>query len=125
MTVGFDEIVDRQIDKGRRRGLFEDLPGHGKPIADLDRPRQSGWWADAFIRNERAAVRDDELAKKVRTVRLALRRAPTEVAVTSLVEELNAEIAEHNRLSQDTRVQQMAELSAAAELEAFRRRQRA
>ena len=76
--MGFDDLVERQINKGRREGLFDDLPGHGQPIADLDRPRKEGWWAINFAKTERARMREEDLKQRKRTVGYELRRAKVE-----------------------------------------------
>lgn len=34
-------------------GEFDDLPGAGKPIPDLDRPYDPEWWARKLIERER------------------------------------------------------------------------
>ncbi len=67
-------------------------------------------------------MRDEDLADRIRLVRGQLRRAADEQSVTRLVEQINGEIAEHNRLSRDTEIQRVDELSLTAELEAHRRR---
>ncbi len=121
--MGFWDIVDRQVDKGRRAGLFDDLPGHGKPIADLDRRREEGWWAANFVKTERAHIREEELTKRLRSVRYELRRAKTEADVSAIVAEINAEIAEHNRLSQDLELDAFPDVSLNDELATFRARE--
>lgn len=120
--MGFWDIVDRQVDKGRRAGLFDDLPGHGKPIADLGRRREEGWWAANFVKTERARIREEELTKRLRQLRYSLRRASDETEVRTLVGEVNAEIQEHNRLSRDLDIGEYPEVSVDEELERFRRR---
>ncbi len=121
--MGFDDLVSRQIEKGRREGLFDDLPGQGEPIADLDRPRKEGWWAINFAKTERARMREEDLKRRKSDVRHELRRAKTESEVVAIVERLNTEIAEHNRMSRDlTRVQLFPELSLNDEVNVFRAR---
>lgn len=45
-------IAERRIAEGREAGLFDDLPGRGEPIADLDVERPPGWWAMRFAQRE-------------------------------------------------------------------------
>ncbi|CAN5410914.1 hypothetical protein BH23ACT3_BH23ACT3_10250 [soil metagenome] len=51
-----DAIVERKIAEAIERGEFDAGPLRGKPIPDLDRPRQPGWWAEQFVRRERSHV---------------------------------------------------------------------
>lgn len=122
-VMGFHDLVERQINKGRREGLFDDLPGHGKPIADLDRHRKEGWWAINFAKTERARMREEDLTHRKRTIRYKLRRANVESEVVAIVESFNAAIAEHNRMSRDlTQIKPFAELSLPDELARFKNR---
>ena len=121
--MGFDDLVERQINKGRREGLFDDLPGHGQPIADLDRPRKEGWWAINFAKTERARMREEDLKHRKRAVRYELRRAEVESEVVAIVEGVNAAIAEHNRMSRDlAQIRPFPELSLDEEVNRFQER---
>ena len=42
--VGFETWVERQIREATERGEFDNLPGAGKPVADLDKPHDELWW---------------------------------------------------------------------------------
>lgn len=44
--------VDLQIRQAMDRGDFDDLPGHGKPIADLDGRHDPDWWLKRFVERE-------------------------------------------------------------------------
>ncbi len=44
--------TERQIDEGRRAGLFDGLDGEGRPIAGLDGPHDEEWWVKAKLRRE-------------------------------------------------------------------------
>src|SRR6478736_6045234 len=55
-----DSLVEQQIAAAMARGEFDDLPGRGRPIADLDTQRQPGWFAEQLVRRERSRVRHDE-----------------------------------------------------------------
>jgi hypothetical protein len=45
--------TERQIDEGRRAGLFDGLDGEGRPIEGLDGPHDEDWWVKAKLRRER------------------------------------------------------------------------
>jgi hypothetical protein len=44
--------VDLQIRQAMDRGDFDDLPGYGKPIADLDGRNDPDWWVKRMIERE-------------------------------------------------------------------------
>src|SRR5215218_2217953 len=50
--VGFETWVERQLREAAERGAFDDLPGAGKPIPDLDKPHDELWWVKQKLRDE-------------------------------------------------------------------------
>ena len=50
--IGFGTWVERQIREAAERGEFDNLPGAGKPIADLDKPHDELWWVKDKLRRE-------------------------------------------------------------------------
>ncbi|HEX5945769.1 MAG TPA: DUF1992 domain-containing protein [Acidimicrobiales bacterium] len=50
--VTWETWIDRQIREGMERGEFERLPGHGKPIADIDQPHDELRWVRGKLRRE-------------------------------------------------------------------------
>jgi hypothetical protein len=48
--------VDLQIRQAMERGDFDDLPGRGKPIADLGSQHDPDWWLKKLVDRERIAV---------------------------------------------------------------------
>ena len=44
-----DSLIDEQVRKACDEGLFDDLPGHGRPLRDLDRTRSA---ADVWLENK-------------------------------------------------------------------------
>ena len=50
--VPWESWIDRQIRQARERGEFEDLPGTGQPLPDLDRPFDELWWVKEKLRRE-------------------------------------------------------------------------
>jgi len=97
--VSWESWIERQILDGQRDGAFHDLPGVGRPIDDLDEPRDEFWWVKAKLRREEVvytpptiAIRSDRDA----TLAAAL-EAPTEVEVRKSIAALNARIAQVNR----------------------------
>lgn len=92
-----ETIADRRIRQAQEDGLFDDLPGHGKPIADLGRQRPAGWWALRQIETERAKAAAEALHDELRSERPALWRLGSVSAVRDQVADMNRRIAAHNR----------------------------
>lgn len=81
--------VDHQIRQAMERGDFDDLPGKGKPIADLGETHDPDWWLKKLVEREHVAVLPPSLA---------LRKEDAELDAT--VDALNTE-AEVRRHLQD------------------------
>ena len=90
-----DAIVERKVAAGRAAGLFDNLPGVGKPLPDIDQQRRPGWWGERVEKRERHQMRRDELAASVRRAIPALQRTRNEAGLASI----NAQIAEYNRVT--------------------------
>lgn len=114
----FETIADRRIEEGRAAGLFDDLPGKGKPIADLGRERPPGWWAARAVRTERDIERRAELTAEIASARPALWRLGTEAEVSAEVARWNERIDTHNR---GTTFQPIDRLDPAATIATWRR----
>jgi hypothetical protein len=80
--LSFESWVDKQIREATERGDFDNLPGAGKPIADLDRPYDEVWVTN-HLRREGLSSED------LMPTPLRLR---TEVAVRDAADELNTRI---------------------------------
>lgn len=95
----WESWIERQIEEGRRSGAFDDLPGEGRPIDDLDRPHDDLWWVKAKMQREDVAVTPPTIA--IRTERDAVveeaMSASSETEVRKLIERLNERIREVNR----------------------------
>jgi hypothetical protein len=84
--VGFGTWVEHKIREAAERGAFDNLPGAGKPIPDLDKPHDELWWIKRKLHDEQAEA---ALA--------AAARAGSEAEVRAIVAGINAKIAEGNR----------------------------
>jgi len=93
----FESISDRRIQAAREAGLFDNLPGAGKPIPDLDRRRPAGWWAERKVSEARDQMKAEALAERIAKAMPAIWRLKTEDEVVARVQELNAEIEPYNR----------------------------
>ena len=48
-----ETIAERKIREAMAEGAFDNLPGTGKPIEDIEEYREPGWWAARAIEEER------------------------------------------------------------------------
>jgi len=97
--VSWETWIDRQIREGMERGDFDALPGHGKPLADLDQSRDELWWVKDKLRREGVSYLPPTLAlrKAVDDAKAAIRAAGDEATVRRLTEAINQEIRKVNR----------------------------
>ncbi len=100
-------IADRAIREGQDRGEFDDLPGHGRPIPDLDTERPSGWWASRWIEAEKLLVAAEDLRRDRQSERNRALHLTDVGALRQALDELNDRIAAHNRAT--TRREQYVE----------------
>lgn len=94
--VSFETWVEKQIREATERGEFDDLPGAGKPIPDLDKPYDELWWVKEKLRRENISHLPPTLAlrKAAEDALAAAANAPTEDDVRRIVTGINARIAE-------------------------------
>jgi hypothetical protein len=92
--VPWESWVDQQIREARERGEFDDLPGHGKPLPDLDRPRDEMWWIRKKIRSEKVSYSPPAISLRVELDETLERigAATTEARVRELIAAINARI---------------------------------
>ena len=92
--------VELQIQQAMRRGEFDNLPGTGKPIPDLDAPHDPDWWLKRLIERERiTGVLPPALALRTEDARMhdTLDHETTPDGVRRVVEDFNARIIEARR----------------------------
>ena len=46
-------VAENRIRHAMEEGKFEDLPGFGKPIPDIDEPYDPMWWVKKWIKREK------------------------------------------------------------------------
>ena len=96
--VSFKSWVERQIREAMERGEFDNLPGAGKPIPDLDKPHDELWWVKQKLRREQLSYLPPTLAvrKEADDALAAASRARSERDVRRIVVAINAKIREAN-----------------------------
>jgi hypothetical protein len=99
--VSWQTWIDRQIEAGQAEGHFDDLPGFGKTIPGIERPRDELWWVRDKLRREGVDHLPPSLAI-LRTAADAERRAlaaGSEQEVRRIIDKVNGEIRQLNRTS--------------------------
>ncbi len=97
--VGFGTWVERQIREAAERGAFDNLPGAGKPIADLDKPHDELWWVKEKLRRENLPYLPPTIAlrRQAEDALAAAYQARSEDQVRRIVADINARIVDGNR----------------------------
>jgi hypothetical protein len=99
LGMPYETWIDKQIREAEERGTFKDLPGAGKPIADLDRPHDELWWVKQMMRREGVSVVPPTLAlrKEAEDIGSRVAKERNEADVRRVVAELNTKIIEATR----------------------------
>ncbi len=94
----WESDVERKIREARERGEFDNLPGAGKPIADLGKVHDELWWVKRLLRREVLSLAPESLAlrRRVEKTMAAIAAKKDENAVRRLVAEMNEDIARVN-----------------------------
>jgi len=97
--LSWNSWVDQAIEEAQRRGDFDDLPGQGKPLADLTEVYDPEWWPKKLIAREKIPLLPPALAikRKVEAEIPRILKLVREQDVRTALDKLNAEIAHVNR----------------------------
>jgi Domain of unknown function (DUF1992) len=97
----WESWIDRQIREAEERGEFDNLPGAGRPIADLDKPFDETWWVKSKLRREGLSYMPPSVALRKEAydaLRTAL-RANSETEVRRIIADINEKIRRANRMT--------------------------
>jgi hypothetical protein len=74
-----ERVIEERLARAAASGELDTPHLKGRPLPDLDRPREPGWWADAAAAEARAgfwrAPTADELRDLVRSANAAIAKA--------------------------------------------------
>ena len=86
--------VDLQVQQSIQRGEFDNLPGAGKPIKNLDRDHDPDWWVKQLVEREQIVVlpRSVQLRKDDAELDDLLDTQTTEDGARRIVEEFNERV---------------------------------
>jgi Domain of unknown function (DUF1992) len=96
--TSWETWIDAQIRVAREEGAFDNLPGAGKPLRNLDQAHDPTWWVKDFLQREQLSILPPslELLRKVETELAAIEKLHDEATVRHRVAALNVEIAKVN-----------------------------
>jgi Domain of unknown function (DUF1992) len=94
----FQSWVEQRIREAQERGEFDNLPGAGKPIPDLDQPYDELWWIRRKLHEEKLSYLPPTLAlrKEAEDALAAVSRARSEREVRRVLERINRKIRDGN-----------------------------
>jgi hypothetical protein len=52
----WESFAERQIREGYANGSFDNLPGFGRPLPELDEPYDENWWVRGLARREKLSL---------------------------------------------------------------------
>ena len=93
--------VERELEEWAAKGHFDNLPGTGLPIADLDQEYSPGWWAARWVARDRAKQGMAELRSRVAADVAAALELPLVEARARLVQIADAVASFNENLDSD------------------------
>jgi Domain of unknown function (DUF1992) len=99
--MSWDSWIEQQIREAREAGLFDNLPGAGKPLASLAEGYDPLWWVKQLVQREQISALPPslEMLRKVESEMAAVWPLGDEARVRSRILALNREIAKVNARS--------------------------
>jgi hypothetical protein len=96
--MSWESWIEQQIREAREAGHFDNLPGAGKPLANLADGYDPLWWVKQLVEREQISVLPPslEVLRKVESELAAVWQLADEASVRSRVQALNREIAKVN-----------------------------
>jgi hypothetical protein len=96
--TSWETWIDAQIRVAREQGAFDNLPGAGKPLPNLDQDYDVLSWVRQLVQREQLSILPPslELLRKVEKELAAIEKLHDEAAVRRRVAALNVEIAKAN-----------------------------
>lgn len=97
-SMEWNSWIEGHITQARARGEFDNLPGAGKPIPDLDKAYEESWWVKKFMAREDVSWLPETLQVRRDAERLdmVVGKMSSERAVREYVVELNVRIRRVN-----------------------------
>ena len=92
--MSWESWIEQQIREAREAGLFDNLPGAGKPLPGLAEGYDPLWWVNQLVQREQISVLPPslEVLRKVESEMAAVWQLADEAKVRSRILALNREI---------------------------------
>ena len=96
--LSWQSWIDQQIEEARSKGAFDNLPGEGRPLEDLEEVTDPGWWAKKLVKREQVSLLPPalEIRRKIERCLEELWSLHDEARVREQLASLNAEIGRTN-----------------------------
>jgi DnaJ-like protein len=96
--TSWESWIESQIRVAQEQGAFDNLPGAGKPLPNMDQEYDPMWWVKQLAQREQLSLLPPslELARKVERELATIEKLPDEAAVRRRIAALNVEIARLN-----------------------------
>ena len=96
--TSWETWIDAQVRVATEEGAFDNLPGAGKPLPNLDQAYDPLWWVKQLVKREQVSILPPslELLRKVERELAAIEKLHDEATVRRRVDALNVEIAKVN-----------------------------
>jgi DnaJ-like protein len=96
--MSWESWREELIRLAHEEGAFDNLPGAGKPLADLGESYDPDWWVKKLVQREKVSMLPPslELLRKVEAEIERIRTLSDEAAVRERIRALNVEIARAN-----------------------------
>jgi Domain of unknown function (DUF1992) len=96
--TSWESWIEAQIRVAQEAGAFDNLPGAGKPLPNIDQEYDPLWWVKQLAEREQVSLLPPslELLRKVERELAAIEKLPDEAAVRRRLAALNVEIAKLN-----------------------------
>lgn len=90
----WDRLAEERIQAAQAEGLFDQLPGFGKPIPGIDEPHDELWWVKDKLKREQLSSLPPALAIRLDVEKTVaqISQLPTECEVRTAVAALNERI---------------------------------
>jgi len=98
--TSWESWIEAQIRVAMEQGAFDNLPGAGKPLPNLDQEYDPLWWVKQLAEREQLSLSllppSLELLRKVERELATIEKLPDEATVRRRIAALNVEIAKIN-----------------------------
>ena len=98
LGTSWETWIDAQIRAAAEAGTFDNLPGAGKPLPNLDQAYDPLWWVKRLAQREQISMLPPslELLRKAEKELAAIEKLDDEATVRQRIAALNVEIAKVN-----------------------------